>query len=101
MGNYRCNYKCYFNSGCYGFSLKSFSRQCTEFPSPPKYSYKLVGVSPFKADWSGIPYNCLNTCSEDDKNPTFDDQSHIESIGTKAEEYETDLKTKVEEWKVK
>ena len=24
--SYRCNYKCYFQTGCYGFSRKSYSR---------------------------------------------------------------------------
>jgi len=96
--SYRCNYKCYFQTGCYGFSRKSYSRSCISFPSPPKTSYKLVGVGQFKADWNGAAYNCLRTCTAEEKTCTFDDQTHITEIGTKVEGYKSDLADKVVEW---
>merc|ERR1739838_988567 len=42
--SYRCNYKCYFQIGCRGFSRRSYSRSCVRFTSPPCYSYKLTGL---------------------------------------------------------
>merc|ERR1711872_521545 len=46
---YKCEYRCTFNSGCYSFSRSSYSRKCVQFPKPERVSYKLAGVSPFKA----------------------------------------------------
>jgi len=97
--NYRCNYKCYFNTGCYGFSRKTYSRSCVRIPSPPKYSYKLVGVNVFKADWNGIEYKCLQTCTADEKNPTFDEQIYIDDIEAKSTKYKEAAMCKVNEWR--
>jgi len=96
--SYRCNYKCFFNTGCYGFSKKTYSRSCVQFPSPPKYSFKFVGMSAFNADWNGTAYKCLRTCTVAEKNPTFDDQTHIDEIESKTSGYKTDLSNKVIEW---
>merc|ERR1712003_283890 len=51
--NYKCEYKCTFNTGCYSFNCSSYNRKCVTFPTPKKVSYKLVGVAPFKATWKG------------------------------------------------
>merc|ERR1712176_268305 len=51
--NYKCEYKCTFNTGCYSFNRSSYNRKCVTFPTPKKVSYKLVGVAPFKATWKG------------------------------------------------
>merc|ERR1712176_885102 len=51
--NYKCEYKCPFNTGCYSFNRSSYNRKCVTFPTPKKVSYKLVGVAPFKATWKG------------------------------------------------
>jgi len=61
--SYRCNYKCFFTTGCYTFAKRSYTRSCVRFPSTQKYSYKLVGLCAFNADWSGSTYNCLRTCT--------------------------------------
>jgi hypothetical protein len=96
--SYRCNYKCYFQTGCYGFSRRSYSRSCISFPSPPKTSYKLVGVGQFKADWNGCAYNCLRTCTDEEKNCEFNDQTHIDAIAVKVGEYKETLAEKIAEW---
>jgi len=95
---YRCNYKCFFATGCYSFNRKSSSRSCS-FPSAPKYSYKMVGVGAFKVDWNGAKYQCLRTCTAAEKTCSFDHQSHIDEIGTKAAGYVVALNAKVSEWK--
>jgi len=97
--SYRCNYKCYFQTGCYGFSRRSYSRSCVRLPSPPRTSYKLVGVGAFKADWNGCPYRCLRTCTEEEKTCTFDHESHLTEIGTRETTYKGDLNTKVTAWR--
>jgi len=97
--SYRCNNKCYFSTGCYGFSQKSFSRSCVQFPSPPKYSFKFFGMSAFNADWNGCAFKNLKTCTAAEKNSTFDEQTHITAIETKTAEYKAELAAKVEEWK--
>jgi len=97
--SYRCNSKCYFNIGCYGFSQRSYSRSCVRFPTPPKYTFKFVGMSAFNADWNGCAYNCLRTCTDDEKNPTFDDATHNSAIESKASGYKSDLADKVAVWK--
>jgi len=96
---YRCNYKCFFQTGCYGFSRKSYSRSCVRFPTPPKYNFKFFGMCAFNADWNGCAYSCLRTCSVAEKNPTFDDQTHIDAINAKTTGYKAELAAKVAEWK--
>jgi len=95
---YRCNYKVFFATGCYSFNRKSSSKSCS-FPSPPKYSYKMVGVGAFKVDWNGAKYECLQTCTQEEKTCSFDDQVHLTEIGTKAAGYKVALSAKVSEWK--
>jgi len=96
--SYRCNYKCSFNTGCYGFSRKSYSRSCVRFPAPEKCSYKLFGMCAFNADWKGCAFKCLTTCTEDEKCQSFDEQAHIDAIKKSAEEQRTELAAKVVEW---
>jgi len=95
--NYRCNYKCYFQTGYYRFSQMSYFRSCVQFPRPPKYSYKLFAVQPFKVDWNGCEYSFLQTCEQ--KTPSFQSDTFIEDINQKAEKYQSDLSNKVSEWK--
>jgi len=97
--SYRCNYKCFFNTGCYGFSRKAYSRSCVQFPSPAKYNFKLYGMCAFNVNWKGCAFKDLRTCTVAEKNPTFDDQTHITAIETKTTEYKTELAGKVEGWK--
>jgi len=97
--SYRCNSKCYFQTGCYGFSRRSYSRSCVRLPSPPKTSYKLVGIGAFKADWNGCAYRCLRTCTEEEKTCTFDHQSHLTEIESRETTYKSDLSTKVSGWR--
>jgi len=98
--NYRCNYKCYFATGCYGFSRKAFQKSEVQFPAPPKYAYKLVGLNAFNVDWKGTDYECLTTCSAEDKTPTFDEAAHIASVESKSLSYKEDLACKVNQWMV-
>merc|ERR1739838_296824 len=95
---YRCSYKCFFATGCYRFNRRRLSRSSCVFPQPPKYSYKLVGVGAFKVDWNGAKYSCLRTCTAAEKTCSFDHQSHIDEIGTKAAGYVVALNAKVSEW---
>merc|ERR1719385_161694 len=94
--SYRCNYKCYFNTGCYGFSRRSYTRSCTRMPSPPRYSYKLVGVSAFNPEWKGCPAPAKPTTPAE---PEFKSDVYIQCIDDKAREYLSTLATKVTEWK--
>jgi len=94
---YRCNYKCFFATGCYSFSRKVSSKSCS-FPSAPKYSYKMVGVGPFKVDWNGAKYTCLKTCTAAEKTCTFNHQVHIDEINSKAAGHVVALSAKVGEW---
>jgi len=96
--SYRCNYKCYFNTGCYGFSRRSYTRSCTRMPSPPRYSYKLVGVSAFNPEWKGCPAPAKPTTPAE---PEFKSDVYIQCIDDKAREYLSTLATKVTEWKGK
>merc|ERR1711872_419685 len=61
---YKCEYRCTFNSGCYSFSRSSYSRKCVQFPKPERVSYKLAGVSPFKATWKGGCIPAKKTCEK-------------------------------------
>jgi len=97
--NYRCNSKCYFRTGCYGFSQKSYSRSCVRMPSAPRTSCKLIGVGTFKVDWNGSAYKCLRTCTAAEKTCTFDHEAHITAIADKVVQYKADLATKVAAWK--
>merc|ERR1712202_43966 len=84
--SYRCNYKCSFNTGCYGFSRKSYSRSCVRFPAPEKCSYKLFRMCAFNADWIGCAFKSLTTCTEAEKCQSFDEQAYIDAIKNSAEE---------------
>merc|ERR1739838_1139204 len=104
--SYRCNYKCYFQIGCRGFSRRSYSRSCVRFPLPPCYSYKLTGLCAFNADWNGCAYNCLRTCPAEQKVCVFEHEKYIKEVDAKKAQYEADLDKKVigwtkqiEEWK--
>merc|ERR1712096_555683 len=96
--SYRCNYKCSFSTGCYGFSRKSFSRSCVRFPAPEKCSYKVFGMCAFNADWKGCAFKCLTTCTEAEKCQSFDEQAHIDAIKKSAEEHRAELAAKIVEW---
>merc|ERR1739838_131646 len=96
--SYRCNYKCYFQIGCRGFSRRSYSRSCVRFPSPPCYSYKLTGLCAFNADWNGCAYNCLRTCPAEQKVCVFDHDKYVKEVDAKKVQYEADLDKKVIEW---
>merc|ERR1739838_44694 len=93
-----CNYKCYFQIGCRGFSRRSYSRSCVRFPSPPCYSYKLTGLCAFNADWNGCAYNCLRTCPAEQKVCVFVHEKYIKEVDAKKVQYEADLDKKVIEW---
>merc|ERR1712003_498406 len=34
--NYKCEYKCTFNTGCYSYNRSSYNRKCVTFPTPKK-----------------------------------------------------------------
>jgi len=59
----------------------------------------MVGVGAFKVDWNGAKYECLQTCTQEEKTCSFDDQAHLTEIGTKAAGYKVALSAKVSEWK--
>merc|ERR1712096_266553 len=96
--SYRCNYKCSFNTRCYGFSRKSYSRSCVRFPAPEKCSYKLFRMCAFNADWIGCAFKSLTTCTEAEKCQSFDEQAYIDAIKNSAEENRVELAAKVVEW---
>merc|ERR1719466_556301 len=96
--SYRCNYKCSFNTGCYGFSRKSYSRSCVRFPAPEKCSYKLFRMCAFNADWIGCAFKSLTTCTEAEKCQSFDEQAYIDASKNSAEENRVELAAKVVEW---
>merc|ERR1712234_47693 len=96
---YKCEYRCTFNSGCYSFSRSSYSRKCVQFPKPERVSYKLAGVSPFKATWKGGCIPAKKTC-EKQTNEDFkkdDKLKHIDDEYTR--EYTEGLTKKFAQWK--
>merc|ERR1739838_164019 len=97
--SYRCNYKCYFQIGCRGFSRRSYSRSCVRFPSPLCYSYKLTGLCAFNADWNGCAYNCLRTCPAEQKVCVFDLEKKVIEWTKQIEEWKksalASLKSKI------
>lgn len=96
---YRCNYKCYFNSGCYGFSRRSYRRSCTALPNPPRYNYKLVSVSAFKPQWKGCRSSTVpakTTTTEQ-----FDVAAYNKCIDDSACQWLNYIAAKVTEWKGK
>ena len=94
---YRCNYKCYFNTGCYGFNRRSFSQKCKSLPQPPKYNYKLVRVGLFNPTWKGCPA----PEPKEKTTETFEKQPYLTCITNTYQKYLRDLCAKVEEWKGK
>merc|ERR1712002_197757 len=97
--NYRCSYKCYFSTGCYGFNRKTFQRSCVQFPTGQRISYKLVGMGAFKVDWNGSKYSCLRTCDPATNCPAFDTKKHTDAIDAEVAKHTKALSEKVEEWK--
>lgn len=97
--NYRCSYKCYFSTGCYGFNRKTFQRSCVQFPTGQKISYKLVGMGAFKVDWNGSKYSCLRTCDPATNCPAFDSKKHTDAIDAEVAKHTKALFEKVEAWK--
>merc|ERR1712003_542303 len=81
--NYKCEYKCTFNTGCYSFNRSSYNRKCVTFPTPKKVSYKLVGVAPFKATWKGACQPEKKDC----KAQTVDDYKTKDDLATVEETY--------------
>jgi len=97
--SYRCNSRCVFRTGCFGFSQKSFSRSCVRMPCAPRTSCKLIGVGTFKVDWNGCASSCLRTCTAEQKKCTFDHDSHLKAITAKAVKHIDELAVKVAAWK--
>merc|ERR1712176_712536 len=81
--NYKCEYKCTFNTGCYSSNRSSYNRKCVTFPTPKKVSYKLVGVAPFKATWKGACQPEKKDC----KAQTVDDYKTKDDLATVEETY--------------
>jgi len=96
--NYRCAYKCYFSTGCYGFNRSTFQRSCVQWPAGQKISYKLVGMGAFKVDWNGAKYNCLRKCDVANNCPAFDKKKHTDAIATDVTTHTGALAKKVQEW---
>jgi len=92
---YRCNYKCYFTTGCCKFTQKKFTKSCACLPKPPKYVCKRVSLCAFKVLWEGCKYKNLKTCCENENPVNFTDSAVTE----KAQGYKDELSTKVTEWK--
>jgi len=97
--SYRCNSRCVFRTGCFGFSQRSYSRSCVRMPCAPRTFCKLIGVGPFKVDWHGCAHSCLRTCSVAEKKCTFDHDSHLKAITKKAVQHLDELKIKVAAWR--
>ena len=96
---YRCNYKCYFNTGCYGFNRRSFRKTIKSLPAPPKYDYKLVRVGLFNPEWEGCPAPEPET--KDEEKETFVEKPYLDCIDAAYKKYLEDLCAKIEEWKGK
>jgi hypothetical protein len=95
---YRCNYKCYFNTGCYGFARRQYTKSCKHLPCAPKYLYKLVRLCAFNPKWSGCPIaNLKSTTSATQE--SFDPCPYNQCIDSKACDYLNDLAKKVQQWK--
>jgi len=97
--SYRCNSRCVFRTGCFGFSQRSYSRSCVRMPCAPRTSCKLIGVGPFKVDWHGCAYRSLRTCSVAEQTCTFDHDFHLKAITKKAVQHIDELTLKVATWK--
>jgi len=97
--SYRCNNKCFFTTKGPSFSKKNYARPRVQFPTTPKYSYKLVGLCAFNADWNGAAYKGLRTCTIAEKTSTGDEQIHVDEIDAKVILYKTDLARKLIQWK--
>lgn len=95
---YKCEYRCTFNSGCYSFSRSSYTRNCVQFPKPERVSYKLVGVSPFKATWKGGCIPTKKTC-ETQTNEDFKKQDKYDHIDAEYKrEYTEGLEVEFGKW---
>merc|ERR1719427_124528 len=68
-------------------------------PCAPRTSCKLIGVGTFKVDWHGCAHSCLRTCTVEEKQCTFDHNSHLEAITAKAAKHIDELAAKVAAWK--
>merc|ERR1712038_948621 len=106
--SYRCNYKCYFRTGCYGFSRRSFRRSCVRMPCAPRYSYKLVGLCAFNPEWKAPPCPVPTTPKiKPAVVETFNHQKYLDDIDNTAAIQGNELKLKsalwrkeVDDWKV-
>merc|ERR1712183_962632 len=57
--DYRCHYKCYFRSNCYGLPRMHHRRSCVRLPCAPHTKFGLCGVRAFKVDWNHCGYRSL------------------------------------------
>jgi len=94
---YRCNYTCYFKTGCYNFNRCKYSRTIVKLPALRRYNYVYVKVPKFSVDWKGIEYKKLETC--DAESYDFDEQKYRDELQTRADEYNKQLEEKMEGWK--
>jgi len=94
---YRCNYTCYFKTGCYNFNRCKYSRTIVKLPALRRYNYVYVKVPKFNVDWKGIEYKKLETC--DAESNDFDEQKYRDDLQTRAEEYNRQLEEKMTGWK--
>jgi len=98
---YRCNYKCYFSTGCYGFSRRSFRKSSCSLPRAPRYCYKLVGLCAFNPEWKAPPCPVPTTPK---KTPavkeTFDEKPYLLEIDNTAAKQGNELKLQVAKWKM-
>jgi hypothetical protein len=95
---YRCNYKCYFNTGCYGFNRRSFRQTIKSLPAPPQYNYKLIRVAVFKPEWKA-PCPAPEPEDKEEEEETFDKCAYLDCIKTAYDKYLQDLSEKIDEWK--
>jgi len=94
--SYRCNYTCYFKTGCYNFNRFKYSKTIVKLPALRRYNYVYVKIPQFNVDWNGVEYKKLQTC--DPESDMFDEQKYRDDLEVQATEYRSKLEENVAEW---
>jgi len=97
--DYRCTYVCYFRNGCYSIGRKQ--SKCGDLPVAPKCNFNFSHVGAFSAEWNGVAYKTLKTCSkkEQESGGEFHPEKYEEEIHRKCNVYTQELAYKYRSWK--
>merc|ERR1712202_32423 len=97
--DYRCNYKCYFRSNCYGLSRMHHRRSCVRLPCAPSTKFGFCGVKAFNVDWNHCGYRSLKTCAKEQiDGGNFNYQFYVDEIYKKYNAYNQGLVFAYNDW---